>query len=61
LGRLKDSPSLRRFLDQELQDIYTSAVQDALFETGVKDPGLPERCPFSLDQLLDRYDLDWPG
>jgi hypothetical protein len=60
LGRLKDSPSLRRFLEKELQDIYTSAVEDALFETGVKNPGLPERCPFPLDQLLDRYDLDWP-
>ena len=59
--RLKDSPSLRRFLEAELQDIYTDALHDALFETGVKNPGLPEQCPFPLDQLLDRYDLDWPS
>ena len=60
LGRLHDSPSLRRFLEEELQDIYTRAVRGALFETGVKNPVLPERCPFTVDQLLDRYDLDWP-
>lgn len=58
--RLSDSPSLRRFLEKELQDIYTGAVHGALFETRVKNPGLPERCPFPLEQLLDRYDLDWP-
>jgi hypothetical protein len=61
LGRLHDSPSLRRFLEAELQDIYTRAIRGALFETGVKNPALPERCPFPLDQLLDRFDLDWPS
>jgi hypothetical protein len=60
LVRVNDSPSLRRFIEAELQDIYTRAIRGALFETGVKNPGLPERCPFPLDQLLDRYDLDWP-
>jgi hypothetical protein len=59
-GRLQDSPSLKRFLEQELQDIYIRAIRGALFETGVKNPGLPEQCPFRLDQLLDRYDVDWP-
>jgi hypothetical protein len=60
LVRVKDSPSLRRFLQEELQNIYTGAVRGAAFETGVKAPALPERCPFPLDQLLDRYELDWP-
>ena len=57
--RIQDSPSLKRFLVQSLQDIYTRAVRGALFETGLKSADLPERCPFTLHQLLSRFDLDW--
>ena len=58
--RTNDSPSLERFLEEQLQDIYTRAVRGALFETGVKLADLPERCPFTLHQLLQQFDLDWP-
>jgi hypothetical protein len=50
--RMKGSPSLRKYLEDELQAIYTRAVQGAAFETGVKPVHLPKRCPFTLEQLL---------
>jgi hypothetical protein len=59
--RLKDSPSLAGYLERELPDIYVRAVRGALFETGVKSASLPDRCPFTLDQLLGEFDLTWPA
>jgi len=59
--RLKDSPSLVAYLEQELPDIYVRAERGALFETGVKSSSLPDRCPFTLDQLLEEFDLKWPA
>ena len=59
--RLKDSPSLVGYLEQELNDIYVRAARGAVFETGVKPASLPDRCPFTLDQLLGEFDLEWPG
>ena len=58
---LKDSPSLVGYLEQELNDIYVRAARGAVFETGVKPASLPDRCPFTLDQLLGEFDLEWPG
>jgi len=54
---LADSPSLRRFLEKNLQGIYRRALKDALFETGLKSAGLPRDCPYALDELLERDDL----
>ena len=59
--RLKDSPSLAAYLRDELQDIYTRAARGALFETGLKTASLPAECPFTLDQLLNQFDLEWPS
>ena len=60
-GRLIDSPSLKRMLEKDLDDIYSRALRGALFETAVKTAQLPERCPFTLDQLLEEFDLTWPS
>ena len=59
--RLKDSPSLVAYLERELSDIYVRAARGALFETGVRSASLPEQCPFTLDQLLGEFDLEWPA
>ena len=59
--RLKDSPSLVGYLEQELPGIYLRATRGAVFETGVKSAPLPDRCPFTLDQLLAEFDLEWPA
>jgi hypothetical protein len=61
MHKLKDSPSLVGYLEQELPDIYVRAARGALFETGVKSSNLPDQCPFTLDQLLGEFDLKWPA
>ena len=49
------------YLEQELPGIYLRATRGAVFETGVKSAPLPDRCPFTLDQLLAEFDLEWPA
>ena len=56
---LSDSPSLARFLESDLDDIYRGAVRGALIETGLPE-ALPDRCPFTVGQLLRDFDLAWP-
>jgi hypothetical protein len=54
---LRDSPSLRRRLSDEIERAYQEAVEHAMEETGLTDRradlGIPDRCPFTLSQLLD--------
>jgi hypothetical protein len=62
--RLRQSPSLRRHLEESLQEIYRDAIRYALTETRQekrgKELGIPERCPWPLKELLegDVDDLD---
>ncbi|MBZ5622273.1 MAG: DUF29 domain-containing protein [Acidobacteriia bacterium] len=55
--KIRHSPSLRRHLEDNLQEIYRGAVRDALAETGQekrgKELGIPAQCPWSLSELLD--------
>jgi hypothetical protein len=57
LAVIRDSPSLRRRLYSEIASIYTGAVRIALIETGSAsrraELGIPDRCPFTLAELLD--------
>jgi hypothetical protein len=59
--RLRNSPSLRRHLEENLQEIYRGTIRYALAETGQekrdKELGIPAQCPWSLKELLDG-DLD---
>ena len=55
---LKDSPSLRRFLEVEARDAYADAVELASFETRISESTFPEYNPFSIEELL-RDDF-WP-
>jgi hypothetical protein len=59
--KLRNSPSLRLYLKENLQDIYRDSVSDALAKAGqekrVKELGIPEQCPWSLKELLTA-DLD---
>ena len=52
---LKQSPSLRPLLDdaEEMADIYTKAVRDAVIETELDRHLFPLGCPYAIDQLLD--------
>jgi hypothetical protein len=55
--KIADSPCLRLLLERNLQETYRRAIKDALFETGLKSADLPQQCPYTLDDLLDRYEL----
>ncbi len=59
--RLEHSPSLRRYLDRNLGKIYRKAVRDALRETGLvgqaRGLNIPDECPYTLEELLERDDL----
>src|SRR5438552_2334991 len=46
--KLKDSPSLRRFLEGDLDSTYSEALDGARKETGIQEVALPLRCPFTL-------------
>ena len=55
--RFDDSPSLRRYAEENLQKIYRRAVRDALAETGLtaqRDSlDLPADCPYTLEDLIE--------
>jgi hypothetical protein len=49
----EQSPSLRRYADQDMARIYGRAVKVAARETGLDPAVFPRECPYTLDQLLD--------
>jgi len=57
LHEFRFSPSLRRRLSDEMEEVYQEAVDDALEETELierrADLGIPDACPFTLSRLLD--------
>jgi hypothetical protein len=55
---LKDSPSLRRFLEPETRDAYADAVELASVETGLTESAFPAQCPYRIEDLLDKE--FWP-
>lgn len=55
---LRDSPSLRPRLEEDLEDGYVSARLLAAGETGLPETVFPPNCPFTLEQLLDEH--FWP-
>ena len=59
--KLEDSPSLVRFLAGNLENVYLKAVRGARRETGIQEVALPLRCPFTLEQWLEEFDLEWPA
>jgi len=52
---LKDSPSLKKYLYEEgMVEAYPDALEMASDETGLSVSAFPERCPYSIEQLLDK-------
>jgi hypothetical protein len=50
---LGESPSLRRYPGQELDDQYSIARLKAAGQTGLALATFPEACPFTVEQVLD--------
>ena len=54
----KQTPSLRRFLDDELTEAYPEAVEWAADETGLLDETFPTACPYAADEIVSKE--FWP-
>jgi len=50
--KVRSSPSLRPYLQQNLQEIYQDGIELALLETGLEHAAVPDECPWDLDTLL---------
>ena|SRR2546426_4958321 len=50
---VRDSPSLRAKLPDELPRNYAHAVKRAALETALRADEFPTRCPFTVAQILD--------
>jgi len=53
---IDDSPSLRPFPASVLDLCYASARAQTAVETNLAERAFPERCPFSIEEMLD---LGW--
>jgi hypothetical protein len=54
LHLLKQSPSLKRLVDEYADESYESAVFRAAIDTGLPESSFPAKNPFSSDELLER-------
>ncbi|MBW4440347.1 MAG: DUF29 domain-containing protein [Plectolyngbya sp. WJT66-NPBG17] len=50
---LRDSPSLKRYLEEVLEECYESAVQQASAETELPIEEFPKECPYSIAEVLE--------
>jgi hypothetical protein len=50
----KDSPSLKNESELKLKEAYAQALIIAERETGFEEKVFPKKCPFSLEQILNK-------
>ena len=50
---LSDSPSLRPYAEEQFEECYRDAREQAAIETGLAKDVLPSASPYSLEQTLD--------
>lgn len=50
---LKDSPSLKRYLEEVFEECYEDAIKQANIETSISVEIFPSACPYSIDQILE--------
>ena len=51
---LKQNPSLKRFIPEEMAEAYPDARELAAAETGKPVETFPAQCPFSIAEVLDK-------
>ncbi len=56
---LKQSPSLRPFLGETLDDAYSDAILLAIKDTGLDRKTFPQTCPFSVEEILTGKDVSF--
>ncbi len=53
---IEDSPSLRSYPSEQLEESYHRARRQAAKQTGIETSVFPEKCPYSLELVLTE---DW--
>ncbi len=53
LRLLKQSPSLRPYLQESIEEAYESGLDLAVGETLLEYESFPQECPYSQEQILD--------
>ncbi len=56
---LIDNPSLTAKLPDAIEEAYGYALGDASVETNLDESRFPDRCPWSVEQIMDP--AFWPG
>jgi len=51
--KLKQNPSLKRYLAAAVKEAYPDAIDIASDETGLPPATFPHECPYTLEQLLN--------
>jgi hypothetical protein len=51
---LKESPSLKRYVNEKVTEAYEDAAEYASIETGIPESDFPQTCPYSSEQILDK-------
>ena len=51
---LKESPSLKKYLEENLNHAYEHALMIAVGETDLSEKIFPKKCSFSLKQAFDQ-------
>jgi len=51
--QLQESPSLKNYLAEAIENAYFDAVKIALRETQLPSSTFPVECPYTIEQLLD--------
>ena len=54
---LRQSPSLKPFLNESLRDVYDEAVLRAIKDTGFERKTFAESCPYSIEEILLTKDV----
>jgi hypothetical protein len=50
---IKDNPSLKPSLNENMKEVYGRALADAVEETGIYKENFPAECPYTFDQIMD--------
>lgn len=51
---LRDSPSLKRTLEETAREVYPDAIEQATIETQLSETAFPATLPYSLEQVFER-------
>ena len=51
---LRDSPSLKRLLEEAAREVYAEALEQAAIETGLDERTFPPTLPYSVAEILQR-------